>query len=69
MTDYARQHSLLALLLDDTIKRNCDSKLVFDFEGSKDKGLARFYKSFGSLETGYSFVKLNRLPKIIKWLK
>jgi hypothetical protein len=69
MTDYARQHSLLALLLDDVIRKNCDSNLVFDFEGSMDKGLARFYKSFGSLESVYTFVKLNRLPKIIKWLK
>lgn len=68
-TDYGRQNSLLALLINDVIKRNSGFPMVFDFEGSMDKGLARFYKSFGSLEATYSFVKLNRLPGIIKWLK
>lgn len=69
LTEFGRQHSFLALLLDHKIKQHCSSAMVFDFEGSMDKGLARFYKSFGSLETGFTFVKLNRLPKVIKWLK
>lgn len=69
MSRLARENSFLAFLLDDQIKKHSSSEMIFDFEGSMDKGLARFYKSFGSLETGYTFVTLNRLPKVIKWLK
>ncbi len=69
LSEYGRKHSLLAFLLDDKIKQYASSEMIFDFEGSMDKGLARFYKSFGSLETGYTFVTLNRLPKVIKWIK
>lgn len=69
LSKYGREHSLLAFLLDDKIRQLASSKMIFDFEGSMDKGLARFYKSFGSLETGYTFVTLNRLPKVIKWIK
>lgn len=69
MTEFGRKHSLLSLLLDNELKQRSSSDMIFDFEGSMDKGLARFYKSFGSLETGYTFVKWNHLPKVIKWLK
>lgn len=69
LSEYGREHSLLALLLDAKIRQHASSEMIFDFEGSMDKGLARFYKSFGSLETGYTFVTLNRLPKVIQWLK
>lgn len=69
LSKYGRENSLLALLLDGKIRQYASSKMIIDFEGSMDKGLARFYKSFGSLETGYTFVSLNRLPKVIKWIK
>ena len=42
---------------------------IFDFEGSNDKALARFYKSFGSTEVQYSQLKINKLPAAVKWLK
>ncbi len=42
---------------------------VFDFEGSDQEGLARFYKSFGSIESNYVHLKLNRLPFYMRWLK
>jgi hypothetical protein len=42
---------------------------IFDFEGSDQEGLARFYMSFGSIETKYVHLKLNRLPFYMRWLK
>lgn len=42
---------------------------IFDFEGSNDEGLKRFYKSFGSVESNYVHLKINRLPFYLKWLK
>ncbi|MFM2285505.1 MAG: hypothetical protein RLZZ543_1002 [Bacteroidota bacterium] len=42
---------------------------LFDFEGSDQEGLARFYKSFGSIESNYVHLKLNRLPFYMRWLK
>lgn len=42
---------------------------IFDFEGSDNDGLARFYMSFGSIETKYVHLKLNRLPFYMRWLK
>jgi hypothetical protein len=42
---------------------------IFDFEGSDNEGLKRFYKSFGSVESNYVHLKINRLPKYLRWLK
>jgi hypothetical protein len=42
---------------------------LFDFEGSDQEGLARFYKSFGSIESNYVHLKLNRLPFYMRWFK
>ncbi|MCC6383820.1 MAG: hypothetical protein LC117_04315 [Bacteroidia bacterium] len=67
--EYGRKHSLLARLFNQLIESKAGSELILDFEGSMDKNLARFYKSFGSLETVYLQIKINRLPFVVKWLK
>lgn len=54
----------LTFLLDDVIKRFCDSDTILDFEGSDNDGLARFYKGFGGEEKYYHEIKFNRLNKI-----
>jgi hypothetical protein len=36
--------------------------LTFDFDGSNDPNLARFYKSFGSRELVYQRIILERSP-------
>ncbi len=50
-----------AFLLDYVIQRNSGKHLTFDFEGSNNIGLARFYKSFGSEETTYFKIIINNL--------
>lgn len=57
------------LLINAFIKDYAGKKLLLDFEGSDIRNLAFFYSSFGATEEKYSAIKLNRLPKLIKWLK
>ena len=43
----------ITFVINNCIKNNSDSKLIFDFEGSMIIGVAKFFKSFGSLDEGY----------------
>jgi hypothetical protein len=42
---------------------------IFDFEGSDNPGLKRFYESFGAIEQNYLNLKHNSLPFYLRWLK
>lgn len=42
---------------------------IFDFEGSDDTGLARFYEGFGASPANYVHLRQNRLPFYLRWLK
>lgn len=42
---------------------------IFDFEGSDNPGLKRFYQSFGAIEANYVHLTMNRLPFYLRWLK
>ncbi|MDA3944032.1 MAG: hypothetical protein PF694_10890 [Bacteroidetes bacterium] len=59
---YAKETHALSFLIDQVIQAHCPGNLVFDFEGSDQAGLARYYKGFGSKETYYPGIKINRLP-------
>jgi hypothetical protein len=57
------------LLIDGFIRDHAGQTLLLDFEGSDVPGLASFYKGFGAQKTVYPFLKINRLPFFLKWLK
>ena len=57
------------LLINAFIKDHAGKQLLLDFEGSDIRNLAFFYSSFGATEEKYGAAKLNRLPKLIRWLK
>lgn len=57
------------LLLDDFIRGHSGEQLLLDFEGSDVPGVAFFYSSFGAREEKYPAIRLNRLPRILRWLK
>ncbi|MGN0034096.1 MAG: hypothetical protein ACI358_10025 [Candidatus Limimorpha sp.] len=63
----------LSLLLDRIIMVFSGTQYTFDFEGSDNENLARFYKGFGGLELPYPELRLNRLSPftraILKILK
>lgn len=57
-------------LIDCAIKYYENKACCFDFGGgSNSMGLAGFYKGFGGEIIEYSFLRVNRLPRLIKFLK
>jgi hypothetical protein len=56
-------------LIDCFIQRNAGTDFNLDFEGSDIRNIAYFYSSFGAKPILYQAIKINRLPKIIRWLK
>lgn len=66
LSDEGRQSGAMPYLIDAYIRQHAGHHLTFDFDGSNDPNLARFYKSFGSKECVYQRLHLNRLPGILK---
>ena len=64
-----KQLSAMPFLIDSFIKQASNSGLVFDFEGSNDLNLARFYRSFGAIDEPYQNLKINRLPLLLRLFK
>jgi len=63
-TDFTtRGNGAMFLLLDTFIREHAGEPFLLDFEGGNDPNLGRFYRSFGSRETLYSFVRISRIPK------
>ena len=56
-------------LINAFIKDYAGQHLLLDFEGSDVRNLAFFYSSFGGVVEKYAGLKLNRLPRILSWLK
>ncbi|MCF6169801.1 MAG: GNAT family N-acetyltransferase [Bacteroidales bacterium] len=57
----ARKNGGMTLLIDGVIREYAASKTIFDFEGSNDEQLARFYRGFGAKEITYPGLRINRL--------
>ena len=56
-------------LIDRFIAAHSNSDAILDFEGSDIRNLAFFYSSYGATEERYPALRMNRLPKLLKWLK
>lgn len=56
-------------LINSVIKDYEKSGFILDFEGSQNEGLARFYEGFGAVNEPYRFLKINKLPKILRRIK
>ena len=59
----------LFFLLDYLISINANKQMVFDFEGSENDGLRRFYLGFGAELEIYRFIKVNNLKFPFSLLK
>ena len=66
LTEEGKQRQAMTYLLDQTIQRLANQPFTFDFEGSDDENLARFYLGFGGNETQYPSYTFNRLSPIGK---
>ncbi len=62
----AKKTGAMPLLIDHVIREYAPSKNVFDFEGSNDPQLARFYRGFGAKKISYPGLQINRLPLVLK---
>ncbi|MBS4063143.1 MAG: GNAT family N-acetyltransferase [Chitinophagaceae bacterium] len=56
-------------LIDRFIHAHAGEDAVLDFEGSDIRNLAFFYSSYGATEEIYPAIRMNKLPKLLKWLK
>ncbi|MEO7922366.1 MAG: hypothetical protein ABIR30_01715 [Chitinophagaceae bacterium] len=56
-------------LIDTFIKDHAGKNILLDFEGSDIPTLASFYSGFGAMNEPYPFLKINRLPFYMKWMK
>ncbi|MBX9781652.1 MAG: GNAT family N-acetyltransferase [Chitinophagaceae bacterium] len=56
-------------LIDRFIHAHAGEDVLLDFEGSDVRNLAFFYSSYGAVEEKYPALRMNILPKLLKWLK
>ncbi|MCB0820184.1 MAG: GNAT family N-acetyltransferase [Bacteroidetes bacterium] len=68
-SEEGKTYGALPALIDYFIKTQADESFLFDFEGSDDEGLRRFYESFGAVTSNYVHLKINQLPFYLRWLK
>jgi hypothetical protein len=61
----ARENGAMFFLVDSVIRENAGRSVIFDFEGSNDPNVARFYNGFGAKEFSYPQVTINRMPAIV----
>lgn len=57
------------LLMKYAIDFFADKSSIFDFGGGSKQGLANFYMGFGGQASTYSFLQVNSLPRLIKFIK
>ena len=66
LTVEGKQRHAMTFLLDQVIQQYANQPLTFDFEGSDDENLARFYMGFGGREVKYPSYSFNRLSPVGK---
>ncbi len=69
LDDIGKDMRAMFYLLNEYIILNSEKKLILDFEGSNDTGVANFYRGFGGKEKYYQQLKYNGLPLPLRWLK
>jgi hypothetical protein len=66
LTESGKEKGAMPFLLDHRIKTTVNSNRIFDFEGSNDPNLARFFSSFGARKFLYPRIQINRLGPLLK---
>jgi hypothetical protein len=64
-----KELSAMSLIVDTIIQNNAETDFIFDFEGSKVEGIARFYQGFGAVEMTYPLIKKNSVIQIMNRIK
>ena len=66
LNEKGKEKQAMTYMLDQVIQKYAGQQMVFDFEGSDDENLARFYLGFGGKEVKYPSYQFNRLSAIEK---
>ena len=56
-------------LFDKIIEEFAGSGFILDFEGSDLHGVKSFYENFNPINEPYYYLKINKLPTLLKLLK
>ncbi|HTA26873.1 MAG TPA: GNAT family N-acetyltransferase, partial [Bacteroidia bacterium] len=59
----------MTFLLNTYIEEHAGNNLIFDFDGSSDTNIARFYSGFGSQKVEFFKIRRNTLSPPMKWIK
>lgn len=68
LNEEGKQCQAMTYLIDQVIQRHANQPITFDFEGSDNDNLARFYLGFGGREVrypGYSFNRMSPMGKAL----
>ncbi|KWW40613.1 MAG: hypothetical protein F083_1539 [bacterium F083] len=68
LNEEGKQCQAMTYLIDQVIQRHAKQPITFDFEGSDNDNLARFYLGFGGREVRYPGYTFNRMSPIGKAL-
>lgn len=66
--DEAKQKQSMTFLLMNIIKKNANTDIILDFEGSSIRNLQRFYLGFGAELQEFPFIEINKFSTIAKLL-
>lgn len=64
-----KESSAMFLIIDNTIKQYAGNDIIFDFEGSRTEGIARFYQGFGTTNNPYTEIKRWSILSLMKKFK
>ena len=68
LNEEGKQRQAMTYLMDQVIRQYAGQPMTFDFEGSDDDNLARYYLGFGGVEVQYPSYTFNRLSSLGKVL-
>jgi hypothetical protein len=68
-TDEGRRQGAMYKLINSFLQEHSGSDMLFDFNGSMDPGIARFYTGFGAMLATYRRVRVNNLIFPANYLK
>jgi len=66
LNEQGKQNGAMPYLIDKYLESISGKIEIFDFEGSNNSNLTRFYKSFGSEVRTYQRITINHIPFILK---
>ena len=66
LTEKGKKNAAMPFLIDEYISQVAGEKRILDFEGSNQKNLARFYKSFGTKKNIYFQICYYKFPYIVR---